>query len=1077
MEFRVLGPLEVVDETGILIAVGGHRPRAVLAALLTSPRKTITTDALIDAVWPTSPPQNPRKALQVLISRLRAALGHDRIGASAAGYWFEPGDTGVDAAVIKRAAEGDGDPCQALSLWRGQPFAEVANWLPARAASAMLEELRSTLAVACMDQDIARSEYDLAVGQAEGLLVTAPHDERLWIGLARALSLNGRQRDAVSACQRARTAMADVGLLPSPALIEIEQEVLAHEPGAPATPLPGLLAPLAGRPFSGREVELDGLRRRWSEARRRQTQLVLITGEPGIGKSHLAAEFASQAATDRPTVLFGSASPQGPALEGLAEALNREIGGLRRLRLPPRDQRVLGRIVPDLAEPMPTTGDGDHDRAELALALGSALEAWSRRRPVLLVLDDLHWAGRSTLRALSDLVRARSDLALMIIVTMRDVPPDTSTELDELRAELLRHGAAWNLRLDGLKRAAVKELLSDADDDIVDAVAIRTAGNPLFVTQLATTGTVASNPNGDLDLDLDLAEMVEHRVRRLGAEVDSVLRTAAVIGEQFDLDIVLDEQDDVELATAALSEAEAARLIQAADDHGRSMRFHHAVVREVLYRSLPAASRAQSHASIAVALERLRPASKAAGRVAWHLSHAGPFTDVDACVDHARLAAAGAATRAAHAEAAEHLALPLVLDGLDERRRCELLVEKAELEGAAGLDGPSIVSSNEATAIAQRHGWDDHVARAALSWAPTSGRWLRLSGAEGAALAKLALAGSVDDNVTRQRLILRYMSFASSSISFDERRVTCDAALDELRRHGSPMDYLLGLSDTYWALQNILRPPVDIYDELEELGRSSHSSPRHRWWAFMADFARAWYQQDLAGYGRDRLEWRVVSDSLGPVQRYWSAISTSSSSVVDGRIDHALELVATAYDHADSQLRHMWSRAHAPGQLWLANVLADVSSKRVDGSRQPSEWPAIRGDHFDVMRLLIEPRAEFRPSTVALGWRWAEVGEGTSVDEPAGNVNLSLAGLGAIATGDRATAATIYAKLEPIAELTAGTAWNPLPVTHFILGRLSEFLGHHQTAIDHVTESGRLHRNSGAPALVALSDRALAQLC
>ncbi|MGI9612406.1 MAG: AAA family ATPase [Acidimicrobiales bacterium] len=1083
----MLGPLEVRNSDGSNRAIGGPRQRALLAALLTSPGQAITMDSLVEAVWAADQPERPRRALQVSIARLRATLGKDRIDFQDNHYWLAlaAGDT-VDSILLEQAAAGGVEPCESLVRWRGSPFAELADWHPAQVRIAALTELRASAAIRCLDSHLDDRRFDIVVVKAKELLVDYPYDERLWTALVEALQLDGRQAEAVDACHQMRQKMYHtLGLNPSPAFIDLETRILMgvqrelDQPNETSTHtesvgLPGLLDRVSARPFAGRDDELARLRKHWSEAKDGRTQLVLVTGEPGIGKTHLVAKISSEIAEQGCHILFGSGSPQQPALAPLAEALNRAVADLERLPLSSRRRGLLGRVVPDLAPAEPPTDDSEHDRAEFAEALAHALAELSAKAPTVLVLDDLHWAGRSTFRAVGDVIRTRPDLPLLVVATMRDVPPDTSRELEELTAELLRLPSSSRLPLTGLDDGEVLEILDDSWSR-ADAVALRrqTAGSPLFVTQLAAR-KLAIN---DRVTDLSLA--INDQVERLGPDVAKTLRTAAVVGERFAVDVVLRRQRDEGVGNkrvlAALSRAEAARLLQPTDAAGSDMRFHHALVRDVLYDSWFSTERMSEHRAVADAYVSLADAGigRWSGQIAWHLHHAGPFADVDECVRHARFAAKELANAAAAAEAGWYYSLPLALETLDEHTRCELLVAKAEMEGLAGQDGQSATTSLEAAALAAKNGWIDLLVRSALSCAPTSGRWVNfMDGAAGVGLVETARQRAPDQSVEQARLALREACFNVLTYTVDQRRRLCDPAIAVIRRAGSPEDRLLGMMDAYWALQNSLRPPFDLYEELVELSREL-ATPRARWLGFMAEHADAWYRPDLTSFGKDAKPWRDVAERLGPAERYWAAISSSCSAFVGGRLDDGRSQFEAARGFAVGQTSDMWRRGNGPTIAWFASAIYSdptIGNEFVAGIN-------IRGVLVKSLLCLLGPeqiRGEVHESTRDWDWERNDMSR-SDLEPPSGGEIATLTGLGAIYNDNPPLAKKIYELLLPIREAMAGTPWNPLPVTHFVLGRLAEYLGHPRTALDHFERSLELHRRYGSQPLVHLSERALAE--
>ena len=222
MEFRLLGPLEVIGDDGLAAALGGSRPRALLALLLLNPNEAVSTDRLIDGVWGESPPASAAGALQVHVHALRKALGADRIVTRAPGYLVrvEPGELDVDRFEQLLA---DGDPHGALALWRGEALADVAFEQFALAEAARLEELRLGALEARIDADLDAGRHRALAGELDALAAAHPHRERLQAQRMLALYRSGRQADALAAYREARDALDELGLEPSAELRRLER--------------------------------------------------------------------------------------------------------------------------------------------------------------------------------------------------------------------------------------------------------------------------------------------------------------------------------------------------------------------------------------------------------------------------------------------------------------------------------------------------------------------------------------------------------------------------------------------------------------------------------------------------------------------------------------------------------------------------------------------------------------------------------------------------------------------------------------------------------------------------------------
>ena len=319
--------------------------------------------------------------------------------------------------------------------------------------------------------------------------------------------------------------------------------------------LPERLAQAALALFVGRGEQIQRLAALLDRAATGEGALVLIAGEGGIGKTRLAAELASRA---RPlTVLYGrcdedESTPFGLWVEVLTRLLvaNPEIDVETTLA---GEGPVLARLIPELRDLVPglpevTSGDADTDRNRLFAAVASVITRLAARAPLLLVLDDLHWADSSSLTLLRQVARGDALRRVLIIGTYRDTELADEHPLADLLGDLERDRPAVRLRLGGLDTADPTALVSrwrgiELSEETASALQLETAGNPFFMKQLvshleelgdleqATTGTTFDVPAG-------VRDVIVRRLARLPRDGDRAMKIAALIGREFELSLL-----------------------------------------------------------------------------------------------------------------------------------------------------------------------------------------------------------------------------------------------------------------------------------------------------------------------------------------------------------------------------------------------------------------------------------------------------------------------------------------------------------------------------------------------------------
>jgi DNA-binding SARP family transcriptional activator len=239
MDFRLLGPLEVAGDDGPL-ALGGVKQRSLLAMLLLHANQVVSTDRLIDALWGASPPITSGKSIQVHVSRLRKALGDNRLATQAPGYVLYVDAAELDLArfeqLVAEARRAPHDTAsaklrEALALWRGPPLADLAYEQFAQAELARLDELRLGAVEQRLESDLALGRHGELVAELEALIAQHPLRERFRYQLMLALYRGERQAEALEAYRRARQELSEeLGLEPSESLKQLEAKILRQDP-------------------------------------------------------------------------------------------------------------------------------------------------------------------------------------------------------------------------------------------------------------------------------------------------------------------------------------------------------------------------------------------------------------------------------------------------------------------------------------------------------------------------------------------------------------------------------------------------------------------------------------------------------------------------------------------------------------------------------------------------------------------------------------------------------------------------------------------------------------------------------
>jgi DNA-binding SARP family transcriptional activator len=953
MEFKILGPLEI-SRGDQPLPCKGAKQRLLLAALLLHPNEVVSSDRLIEALWGEDPPATAQKALQVHVSQLRTLLEPDRSpggGGSVLltrppGYELrlEHGQLDLqrfEAAVAEaKAASALGDPHraaqtlrEAMALWHGQPLADLSFEDFLQAEIGRLEELRLTALEDLVDADLELGRHAQLVGELEQLALEHPLRERLRGQLMLALYRSGRQAEALEEYRDTRrTLVEELGIEPTRELKDLERGILgqdeALDPPRPAASQ--FVAPLS---LIGRERELARLTPVIERALTGSGALILIAGEPGIGKSHLAEALAANASERGARVAVGRCWEAGgaPAFWPWVQALRSFIRGTDPDALREYSSWAdseLAALLPELRElvpglPAPAALDSADARFRLFDAVASFLSSAARTQPLALFLDDLHAADAPSLLLLRFVATSLADTRALIVGCYRDT--EAGPVLAEALGELARERSVERVTLTGLSERDVERLLETVTgespgDELTGRVYAETQGNPLFageIARLLASGEAGAMTDGALPIPEGVREAIRRRVQRHSAACRNLLTLASVLGREFDLATIAQLADlNEEALLRALDEAISARLIGDVPSTAERLRFSHILVRDALYEEIPAPRRLRLHRAVGEAIEHLHAQNldPHVAELAHHFAAAGSL-GIEKAFGYAQRAGEMAAAQYGYEEAARHYAHALELIGRqaapDAARTCELLLSLGDVQSRAGSGADAKEAFQRAASIAEEHGWHDRLVRAALAY---GGRFAWARSSSDPALAPLlerALEAVGEKDASARARLLARLAAAIRDEPSRERRVAIAAEAVEIARGGDDLLTLAYVLEGHGVATEGVEPGLGdlaTANELVALGEQLGDKER----VFTGRDFRLnafWKLADRAGVELEVESLSRLADDLRqPAQQWSAAASRTMLALMEGRFEEAEQMI--------SQTRAAGERS----EHWNANV-------------------------------------------------------------------------------------------------------------------------------------------------------------
>ena len=725
------GPFGVVRD-GIELPegeVGSRKSRTLLKLLAVERPGLVPLDRIVEVLWDGEPPAAAEQNVASLVSRLRGVLGSGVIQGGRPGYRLGgPPAVSVDLDAAARYCEQAerklaASPAIALTaaeqatvlLSAGTALADepYSSWVdPARGElRTLLRRARLAAAEAALGADDART----AARHAEAAMTADPLDEPAHRWYMSACAVAGDPAKALVTYAALRERLAEeLGTDPAPQTQELYLAVLQSRSSqsprstqtshSPSSPRPHHQTQPSRPALPGRAAETAALREAWARAVAGDGGVVMIIGEAGIGKTALAEELAAEAAVTGATVLRTRCYEAErslflqPIVEAVAPVVTRmTVTTLRQLlgEHEPAAAALLPEVAALLGPAPPWRGSPDMERRRSFQAAAAFLAGLAERAPVLLVVDDLQYAGQSTAEFIHYLGRHASGARLLVLVTVRaEHDPQLGAALGAV---------ATRIEVGSLSPAAVEQLAREAGQDaLAGPILQRTRGHTLFVVEV-----LRALAGGDTGMPESLLSAVQARVRQAGPAIESLLRAASVLGAAID-PLALGALLDLSPA-AALERCEQALHSRLLAVSGRDYEFANDLIQEVMYATTPEPTRLAYHRRAADLLtgqpESLARHAAAAGD--WlRAARAWLLAAEDAL---RRYAASDAITLSTQAvDAAEH--------GGDAEVQARALVVRARAQEAAGANAAALADLARglagARAVGDRRAGDVGPARA-----------------------------------------------------------------------------------------------------------------------------------------------------------------------------------------------------------------------------------------------------------------------------------------------------------------------------------------------------------------------------
>jgi class 3 adenylate cyclase/tetratricopeptide (TPR) repeat protein len=853
-------------------------------------------------------------------------------------------------------------------------------------------------------------------------------------------------------------------------------------------PLQARLGRASALGFVGRRDERARLAEIAAAAEAGQRQTALISGEPGIGKTRLAAQAAIEMHERGAAVLFGrSTEDVDPPHRPWAEALSHYVEHASQPVLERHVERHGGellRLAPGLADRVPgiqppRRTDAETERYMLrAAAVGMFLEA-AREQAVVVVLDDIQWADSQTLALLKHLVTSTAECELLVIGTHRESELTSGHPLNQVLGDLRRESGVARMSLHGLGREDVRALveavlgreLADGGESLTAEISRETDGNPFFVGEIARhIDEAGAGSLTEVGLPQSIREVVMSRAERLGGEASSLLSTAAVIGRDFDLDLLAlavgRSEDEL---FGLLDGAMRVSLLQEGRVAGR-FGFAHSLISHTLYEELGPTRQAQAHRRVAEALEELvgaEPDGRSAELAHHWLRSASPEQPEKAaryCVLAGEQALAALAPEEALGWFQRALGLLGEMPEVDPRQRCDVLIGYGDAQQQVG-DASYGETLLEASDIAQELGDGVRMARAAD--ANSRGFSSVVGQIEERRVAALEAALELCTEDGQRALLLSLLAVELSYGADLERRLELSAEAVRLARRAGRPDTLA------WALarrQIAIAAPQTLTQRLAETEEvialaDEIDDTLLRYWAsvFQGLLALDVGDFDTAARGREVQE--AIAEETGQPMFLW--VNTFAPTL--------LATMAGEFERAEELTNHSAALGTEAGQPDVFAVYAaQIHVIRYEQGRlgeileiqeQAAEEAPLLDAYASALALSYCELEDTEKARASLGGFAARGFDVTPT--PSSKAGLGFLAEVAARVGDRDAAAALYEQLLPWREQFSYTGVTMFGPVERYLGLTATCLGRHADAEEHFRRSAASCERIGAPTWLA----------